>query len=117
MAVLVCMGCAYFVLQLLPKRGTELFALGGVLQAIAVCGYICMVGMIYLGMSFEATSAIAHEREAEHARFPAAVADRAAGDLFVKWISPWVHHRPLLLAMLAFPLAGMVTGLFPRRRH
>jgi ABC-type transport system involved in multi-copper enzyme maturation permease subunit len=109
----LCMSGWYAILQLWEDRA--LLELGKMLTAFAVIGYIVLLVLTYLSIIFQATSAVAHERERNTLDFLLLLPVERSRILFVKWVAPWIRQRMMLLAMLALPLMGMVTTMFPAR--
>lgn len=114
---LACMGVIavlYAFAQVSPvERATG--DIGIALRMFAAMGYVSLGGLVYLALAFQAPGAISREREMNTLDFLLLLPTERREILFIKWIAPWIRQRSLIFALLAVPLIGMVTTLFPAR--
>jgi ABC-type transport system involved in multi-copper enzyme maturation permease subunit len=108
------MSCVFAIYRLIPEE-RDLETLSHLLELFSILGYIALLGLICLGLAFQATSSVTHERERNTLDFLLLLPVERGHILFIKWIAPWVRQRMMLLAMLAVPLIGMMTTMFPAR--
>lgn len=114
LAGVVMMGCLAAISHLMPQeQDREATRLG--LLLYGVLGYVGLLCLVYLSMAFQATSAVAHERERNTLDFLLLLPTERWRILLVKWAAPWIRQRLMLFLLLTVPLVGMVTTMFPGR--
>jgi ABC-type transport system involved in multi-copper enzyme maturation permease subunit len=104
-AYVVGQGIIFLIASPLVREALPIFV------GFVVMGYLPLVAVLYLNQSFQATAAVARERERNTLEPLLLLPIPRHEILLVKWVVPWVRNRNLIFTILALPLLAMLFGM------